>query len=82
MEIRAGVAENRHHVGRFLDKGTGANRQNWGRDSGSPVSATNWMTKARKVFDASASPIIKKALAKSLNKQIKVNGKKIFVKRK
>lgn len=78
MEVRAGVSKERAHVGRFLDKGTVNNRMNWGVDSGAPVQATNWMTKARKVFDASASPIIKKALQKSLNKQVNIHGKKVL----
>ena len=82
MEVRAGISKERAHVGRFLDKGTVNNRQNWGVDSGAPVQTTNWMTKARKVFDASASPIIKKALQKSLNKQINVHGKAVYKKRK
>lgn len=78
MEVRAGISKERAHVGRFLDKGTVNNRKNWGRDSGAPVQATNWMTKARKVFDASASPIVKKALQKSLNKQINIHGKAVY----
>lgn len=78
VEIRAGISDGRAHVGRFLSEGTQVNRHNWGRDSGSPVQANNFMTKARKIVDSTAGPIVKKALKKSLKKQVKVKGKKVM----
>ena len=80
ISVRAGVKKERAHVGRFLDMGTSKNRNNWGRDSGAPVAATNWMGNARKLMDASASPIIKKALDKSLKKQVNILGAKVLKK--
>lgn len=78
IEIRSGVTRGRHHVGRFLSDGTVRNRNNWGRDSGAPVAKTDWMGKARQVVDASASGIVKKALKKSLKKQVNILGMKVL----
>lgn len=78
VKIHSGVSEGREHVGRFISEGTKVNRHNWGVDSGSPVAKNNYMKKARKIVDASAPSIIRKALRKSLNKQINVHGKKVL----
>ena len=78
IEVRSGVTKGRHHIGRFLSDGTVKNRNNWGRDSGAPVAKTDWMGKARKIVDASSSAIVKKALNKSLKKQINIHGMKVL----
>jgi hypothetical protein len=78
IEVRSGVTKGRHHVGRFLSDGTVKNRNNWGRDSGAPVAKTDWMSKARKIVDASSSSIVKKALKKSLKKQVRIHGMKVL----
>jgi hypothetical protein len=80
IAVRAGVKKERAHVGRFRDLGTNANRNNWGVDSGAPVPATNWMGKARKLMDSSAPSVIKKALKKSLRKQVNIHGAKVLKK--
>ena len=67
--FKAGFNDRRAHVARFRSDGTKNNRQNWGRDSGSPVPKTNFMKNARSQVDAIIPRLYMRTADKASKKQ-------------